>query len=153
MLTPVPPARLDARLAEIYRELGPLYRDVQRLVEQREATMGMSVGVRAVLDELASHAPGLPVPAVATQLGLSRQFVQRMVNDAADAGWVERIPNPNHRRSRVIRLTDAGTAAISTVREHERELMGQTGGDLTEADLEATLRVLRAMREAVHTLR
>ena len=145
------PERLGARLAGVYRQLGPLYRQVQRRVEADEPAMGMSVGVRAVLDELC-HAQQATVPTLAAGLGLSRQFVQRMVNDAFAAGWVERRGNPGHRRSALIVLTDEGRAAIDAVLAREHELMGRTPGGLTDADIDTTLRVLGAMRAALDAL-
>ncbi|MFC4610359.1 MarR family winged helix-turn-helix transcriptional regulator [Streptomyces maoxianensis] len=77
----------------------------------------------------------------------SRQFVQRMVNDAAARGGVETIPNPTHQRSSLIRLTDNGLAAITAVAAREQALLRQVGGDLTDADVAACARVLSGMLE------
>lgn len=145
------PERLGARLAEVYRQLGPLYRQVQRRVEEDEPIMGMTVGVRAVLDELCCVQPAT-VPTLAAGLGLSRQFVQRMVNEAIETGWVERSANPAHRRSVLMTLTAGGQGAIDAVLAREHELMGRTPGSLTEEDIDTTLRVLAAMRAAVEAL-
>ena len=147
----VEPARLGVRLAEVYRLLGPLYRQVQRRVEDDEPVMGMSVGVRAVLDELA-RVRSATVPTLAAGLGLSRQFVQRMINAAIGSGWVRRCANPAHRRSVLMTLTDDGRAAIEAVLAREHELMGRTPGALTDGDIDATLRVLAAMRAALDAL-
>ena len=152
MPTPaLPPERLGERLAEVYLVVGPLYRRVLRRVEQDQPVMGMSVGVRAVLDELRRTGPAT-VPEVARRQDLSRQFVQRMVNDALGQGWAEAIVNPAHRRSSLIRLTAAGTAAIDAVVSREHALMSRVGGDLTDADVDTTLRVLREMLAALGDL-
>lgn len=140
----LPPDQLAARLAEVYVEIGPLYRKVARIVERSQPVMGMSVGVRAVLEQL-SRLGERTVPQLARAQDLSRQFVQRMVNDAKEAGFVELAPNPAHRRSSLVRLTQAGRTAIDSVTERERELMSRVGGSLTGAELDATLRVLRHM--------
>nr|WP_308121967.1 MarR family transcriptional regulator [Streptomyces sp. TRM70350] len=100
--------------------MGPLYRRVQRKVEQGEAIEGLSVGVRPVPDLLHKHGP-MTVPQMGRAQAISRQFVQRMVNDAAARGLVESIPNPAHQRSSLIRLTP--------------------GGDLTDADVRTCVRV------------
>src|SRR5690625_6399370 len=84
----LPPDQLAARLAEVYVEIGPLYRKVARIVERSQPVMGMSVGVRAVLEQL-SRLGERTVPQLARAQDLSRQFVQRMVNDAKEAGFVE----------------------------------------------------------------
>jgi len=151
MTKPLTPAQLGPRLAEVYAVLGPLYRAVARQVELDEERMGMSVGVRAVLDEL-NRDSSLTVPAIARRLSLSRQFVQRMVNDALQAGWVTRHPNPTHQRSHLLALTPAGEAAIRAVLAREHALMGQVGGELTEQEVRTTIRVLGEMLRAVERL-
>lgn len=136
------------RLAEVYLVVGPLYRRVLRKVEQEVAADGLSVGVRAVLDLLDRAGP-MTVPQMGRAQSLSRQFVQRMVNDAVNAGQVELVDNPAHQRSRLVRLTDAGRAAITAVAAREHRLLREVGGDLTTADVDTCLRVLRRMLAAL----
>ncbi|MEU5087790.1 MarR family transcriptional regulator [Streptomyces sp. NPDC021356] len=142
---PVPPQDAPAeRLMEVFDLVGPLYRRVHRKVEQTAPIEGLSVGVRAVLDLLRAHGP-MTVPQMGRAQALSRQFVQRMVNDAARHGLVESVANPAHRRSLLIRLTAEGRAAISAVRARELALLRRVDGDLTTTDIDACLRVLGAM--------
>ena len=148
---PLAPDELAARLAEIYLLVGPLYRRVLRKVELGEEIEGVGAGVRAVLDMLRREGP-MTVPQMGRAQALSRQFVQRMVNDAAGRGLVEAVPNPAHRRSSLIRLTDEGRAVIEAVIERERGLLGQVGqagGGLTQADVDACVKVLSSMLAAV----
>jgi DNA-binding MarR family transcriptional regulator len=91
----------------------------------------------------------MTVPQLGRAQALSRQFVQRMVNDAASQGLVAVTPNPAHRRSSLIRLTDAGSAAISAVTAREHALLRQVGGDLTDAEITACVRVLSHMLEFI----
>lgn len=151
MSRPLDPDALAAHLAEVYLAIGPLYRKVARIVERDEPVMGMSTGVRAVLDQLRREGE-CTVPQMARAQDLSRQFVQRMVNDAKDAGFVELIANPSHRRSWLVRLTDTGRAAIEAVTRRELDLMRRVEGDLTGAELTATLRVLHHMQQALDEL-
>jgi DNA-binding MarR family transcriptional regulator len=91
----------------------------------------------------------MTVPQMGRTQALSRQFVQRMVNDAAAQDLVEIAPNPDHRRSSLIRLTDAGDAAITSVHAREHALLRQVGGELTAADLDGCVRVLTQMLAAI----
>ncbi|MFC9235737.1 MarR family winged helix-turn-helix transcriptional regulator [Streptomyces decoyicus] len=143
---PLEPDDLAARLTEVFDLVGPLYRRVQRKVEQAAPIEGLSVGVRAVLDLLRAHGP-MTVPQMGRAQALSRQFVQRMVNDAAARQLVETIPNPAHQRSSLIRLTDDGRAAITAVTVREHALLRQVDGDLTDAEVTACVRVLTRMLE------
>jgi DNA-binding MarR family transcriptional regulator len=141
---PLGPDELADRLTEVFALVGPLYRRVQRKVEQSEPYEGLSVGVRAVLDLLRGHGP-MTVPQMGRAQALSRQFVQRMVNQAAEHGLVESVPNPAHQRSPLIRLTDEGRARITATVDREQAVLREVGGDLTDAEMTACLRVLREM--------
>jgi len=145
---PLDPDALADRLAEVYLLVGPLYRRVLRAVEQNETVEGVSVGVRAVLDLLHRTGP-MTVPQMGRAQSLSRQFVQRMVNDAAAGGLVETVDNPAHRRSRLIRLTAAGRERIAAVAAREHGLLRQVPGDLTGPEVDACLRVLDRMLAAL----
>ncbi|GJF26280.1 MULTISPECIES: MarR family transcriptional regulator [Streptomyces] len=145
---PLPPDDLGHRLTEVYDLVGPLYRRAQRSVEQGLAHEGVSVGVRAVLTLLHRGGP-MTVPQMGRAQAISRQFVQRMVNDAAARGLVESIPNPAHRRSSLIRLTEAGRSAITDVLDREHAVLRAVGGGLTAADVTACLRVLGEMLHAL----
>lgn len=142
---PLSPDELPGRLMEVFALVGPLYRRVQRRIEL-DAAQGLSVGVRAVLDLLRENGP-MTVPQMGRAQSLSRQFVQRMVNDAAERKLVESIPNPAHQRSSLIRLTDGGHAAITAVTAREHAMLRQAGGDLTNTDVAACVRVLGRMLE------
>jgi DNA-binding MarR family transcriptional regulator len=129
------------RLSEVFDLVGPLYRRAQRKVEQDISTEGLSVGLRAVLAIL-HHREPMTVPQMGRAQALSRQFVQRMVNEAAARRFVESIPNPAHKRSSLIQLTDEGRAAITAVIDRERAMLSQAVGDLTDAEINTCIRVL-----------
>jgi DNA-binding MarR family transcriptional regulator len=59
-------------------------------------------------------------PDIARRLGVTRQAIQRVVDDLADDGQVQLIANPAHRRSSLVTLTKVGRrtlAAITAVAE------------------------------------
>lgn len=141
---PLPPDDLADHLVEVLGLVGLLYRRVLRKVEQTAPSQGLSVGVRAVLDLLREQGT-MTVPQMSRTQELSRQFVQRMVHDAAAGQWVETAANPAHRRSPLIRLTDEGLAAITAVTNREKQVLRRTGGDLTDAEIAACVKVLGQM--------
>lgn len=132
---------LADRLVEVFDLVGPLYRRAQRKVEQDAPLEGLSVGVRAVLNMLREHGP-MTVPQMGRAQALSRQFVQRMINDAAARGLVESVPNPAHKRSSLIRLTGEGRAAITAVIDRERSVLRQAGAGLADEEVTACIGVL-----------
>lgn len=132
------------KLAEVYLLVGPLYRRVLHEVEDAAPDNRVSAGVRAVLDQLRRHGP-MTVPEIGRSQSLSRQFVQRMVDEALVAGLVERSENPRHRRSKLIVPTTAGRAVIDAVVGREHERLRAVARDVDDADVDAALRVLATM--------
>ncbi|MFJ9348537.1 MarR family winged helix-turn-helix transcriptional regulator [Streptomyces sp. NPDC101237] len=141
---PLGPDELGERITEVYDLIGPLYRRAFRKIEQGEQIEGASVGVRSVLDLLRRFGP-MTVPQMGRIMALSRQFVQRTVNDATARGWAEAVPNPAHQRSSLIRLTDAGRTVITAVLAREHAVNRQVGGGLTDAEITACVRVLKEL--------
>src|SRR3546814_2333801 len=72
---------------------------------------GAAGGRRALLHQLEQQ-PGLTVPELARLRGVSRQYVQTVVNDLVSGGLVEAQPNPGHKRSPRLQATKAGTALL-----------------------------------------
>jgi DNA-binding MarR family transcriptional regulator len=141
---PLAPDVLGARLADVFAVLGPLYRTTLRAIERNESLVGVAIGVRAVLEQIAAAGPQ-PVPRIAEALVLSRQFVRRMVNSAVEQGFAELRPNPAHRRSSLVALTAAGADAIADVKARELAVLRDATGDLTAGDIDACLRVLNTL--------
>ena len=134
-------------LARVFDLLGPLYRQTVRNLEQAS---GVPVGVRAVLDLLRVR-ERLTVPRIADVLGLSRQFVQRCVNDAEAEGWVVLETNPAHQRSPLVVVTSAGRSVVEDLRADEARTLGAVAASLDGADVEACRRVLTRLLEVVRS--
>ncbi|TXS43317.1 MarR family transcriptional regulator [Streptomyces sp. uw30] len=141
---PLSPDELGHRISEVFDLIGALYRRGLRKLEQGEEVEGVSVGVRSVLVLLHRYGP-MTVPQMGRVMALTRQFVQRMVNDTVARGWAEATPNPAHQRSSLIRITAEGETVITAILAREHALNRQVGGDLTEAELQACARVLKQM--------
>jgi DNA-binding MarR family transcriptional regulator len=64
-----------------------------------------------------------------------------VVNDLLAAGLVETLPNPSHRRSPLIALTDDGARHYKLIRDREAELLARTAPAVSHADLAAAMRL------------
>ncbi len=125
-------------LATVFDLLGPLYRQTVRNLEQAST---VPVGVRAVLDLLRVR-ESLTVPRIADVLGLSRQFVQRCVNEAEEVGWVESRTNPAHQRSSLVVITESGRELVTGIRAGEAESLAPVAATMSRDDVAACVRVL-----------
>lgn len=136
------------RLYEVLEQVRPLVLNSARVVEASLKPLGLTVGMRAVLEVLAEHGPAT-VPAIGERLDLARQGVQRHVNDLIERDQVVSRANPGHRRSVLIALTDAGAETISHVSDDERRHLAEMAPDCTAEEIAAAVKVLRALNRDV----
>jgi DNA-binding MarR family transcriptional regulator len=61
------------------------------------------------------HTP-LSVAGIARAMGITRQSVQRIADLLVDQGLAEYVPNPAHRRAKLLQPTEDGRAAIGRIR-------------------------------------
>lgn len=69
----------------------------------------------------------LNVAAIARHMGLTRQSVQRSVNVMAAAGLLALEVNPDHKRSALVRMTDAGEIKAGSVRGRHQAWADEVG--------------------------
>lgn len=84
----------------------------------------------------------LPVSGIARDMGLTRQSVQRIADLLVDKGLAEYLPNPAHRRAKLLRPTDAGWAAISAIRASQHAFANRISAAIGERDLRHALKVM-----------
>jgi DNA-binding MarR family transcriptional regulator len=141
---------LSDLIVEIFRINGRLLAAGDRLV----ADLGLTSARWQVIGAIAIAGQPQTVPAVARTMGLTRQAVQRLINELMADGLVEARANPSHRRARLFSLTSSGESAFeaATARQApwaEALALGHSGPEIKSA--EATLRALRDRLEAQQT--
>lgn len=129
------------RLYDVLRRIRPVHELSARAVSDGLADTDLTVPMRAVLERLHDDGPQ-PVPAIARSLFVTRQGVQALVDEAKRLGYVETRPNPSHRRSHLIVLTEAGHTAYESVHAAELVRLDRLATDLDPDDVEACVRVL-----------
>lgn len=91
----------------------------------------------------------LTVPQMARLDSTSRQNIQTVVNRLEREGCVESAPNPAHRRSDLIRITDRGMASLDTVSRNKESYQDKVGAIISAENLSHASDVLRQIREAL----
>lgn len=84
----------------------------------------------------------LPVSGIARDMGLTRQSVQRIADLLVDRGLAEYLPNPAHRRAKLLRPTDQGWAAIGRLRASQHAFANRISAAVGEKDLRRALDVM-----------
>jgi MarR family transcriptional regulator for hemolysin len=85
---------------------------------------------------------------LAEQVGIEGPSLVRLLDQLCAAGLMRREADPDDRRAKIVALTDAGRALTERMEEDLRMLRARVLKGVSRADLEATLRVLNAFREA-----
>lgn len=130
---------------ETFRLNGRLLASGDRLV----AELGLTSARWQVLGAVAMAERPMPVPHIARQMGLSRQNVQRIVNDLEEAGYVSFAPNPHHKRAKLVVLTDKGRETYDAAHCIQVPWANGLGSAVSPEDIQIALRVLQSLRAAL----
>ncbi|MER6996670.1 MarR family transcriptional regulator [Streptomyces sp. NPDC000410] len=94
----------------------------------------------------------LPVAGIARQMGITRQSVQRIADLLADKGLAEYVPNPAHRRAKLLRPTEEGRAAVAKIDPGHADLATRLAAELGDEGFAETVRVLERLSAAMDAL-
>lgn len=130
----------DALYAVLQR-IRPVHELSAKVVGAALEGTDLTVPMRAVLERLHVDGPQT-VPTIARSLHVTRQGVQTLVDDARELGLVETRPNPSHRRSHLVALTEQGQHRYTCLHEAELERLAPLAQALQPHDVQACVRVL-----------
>ncbi|MFI6147207.1 MarR family winged helix-turn-helix transcriptional regulator [Streptomyces sp. NPDC051109] len=94
----------------------------------------------------------LPVAGIARAMGITRQSVQRIADLLAAKGLAEYVPNPAHRRAKLLRPTEEGRAAVARITPAHAVLANRLAQELGEAAFTETVEVLDRLTKALDAL-
>lgn len=103
---------------------------------------GLTAARWQVLGAIAYAQRPLTVPQIARRMGLTRQTVHTTVGHLLADGAVELVPNEDHQRSSLVRLTEAGQAKFSAIDQKQTGWVNRLAAGLDHSDLDAAARVL-----------
>lgn len=126
----------------------PLMQAAESCVEAGLAGTNLTVRMRAVLEILDKYGDQT-VPELAARLEIQRQYVQIMCNETLASGFIEQRPNPRHKRSPNMALTDQGRTLIEDILSKEMQIMEQMSEDLSEDDITTALNVVLAVVDSL----
>ena len=83
---------------------------------------------------------------IARRMGLRRQSVQRTVNALLLDGFVFLLTNPNHRRAKLVDLTEKGRSALEETFRRQSEWANALARGLSTDDLKRTGQLMAAIK-------
>jgi DNA-binding MarR family transcriptional regulator len=102
------PQRLSDPLFVMIGELLVANGRLKRIFAEATAETGLTQMAYQSFIVISDGAAPTTVPALGRRLGHPRQVMQRAVNELIAAGLIETLPNPQHKRIRLLRPTDHG---------------------------------------------
>ena len=119
--------------------------------DQLSMQFGLTGARWQVLGALQLENRPLTVAQIARRMGLQRQSVQRLVDIMVKQGLLTTLPNPEHKRARLIDFTAKGRKVrdqLIAVHDHWTEALLQ---EFSEDQLQQASRVLRKLVEKLDT--
>lgn len=86
----------------------------------------------------------LSVAQIGRRMGITRQNAQRLADALAEDGLVRYAPNPDHRRAKLVCMTDAGRKAFDQVMRRQTVWANRMGSKASSAELGTALKVIKA---------
>ena len=92
----------------------------------------------------------LTVSQIARRMGLSRQAVQRIVNDLRGLSMISLETNLDHKRAPLVSLSKEGAKILKSVDQAQIEWINQLSDGVSKNRVDDALEILKAIRSRSH---
>lgn len=130
-------------ILEIFRLNGQLLEAGDRLT----GPLGLTSARWQVLGAIETGGQPLTVAQIGRRMGLSRQAVQRIVNDLDSLGFVSLEDNPDHKRARLVALTPVCVEKMSKLDEIQARWARELAQGISETTLRRAAELMSEIRE------
>ena len=114
---------------------------------------GLSSAKWKVLGAISNAGQPLHVAQIGRNMGLTRQGVQRTVNELEHAGLVELLENPDHQRARLVQLTRRGKKVYDEVMADQIRWSNELAAGMSERTIQSAVGVLTKLSERLKNQR
>lgn len=121
-----------------------LFRAMAQKANENLGQHKLTTADRAVMEFLYPHEQ-LSVPEIASRYQVSRQHVQVTVNSLLNTGLLESRPNPRHKRSSLMKLSEKGGVLFAKILAKDKETVEALFAEIPHDDQQATLRTLTTL--------
>ncbi|WP_447968991.1 MarR family winged helix-turn-helix transcriptional regulator [Nitrospira sp. M1] len=128
-------------LFEVFRLYGRFLAEGDKLVQP----FGLTTARWKVVSVIALAKQPVTVPQIGRRIGLSRQNVQRLVDVLEEEGFVVCRENPDHKRAKLVALTEKGGRHHEAIVGKHIPWANQCVEGMNQDDLAQTLSVLKRL--------
>ena len=109
-------------------------------------TSNITAGRRGILRELYGAGPRT-IPQMSRARPVTRQLIQSLVTSLIKDGLAEHIPNPVHKRSHLVSLTEEGKKTVESMAVAELKAIGGLTFDATKEELAQAIKTMGSVRQ------
>ena len=129
-------------IAELMLEVAQCFFRIRAVGQRTGLITSWGGGAFGFMRSIAQLGP-LTVPQIAQMRPTSRQRMQRLADELAAEGLVEFVENPQHQRSKLVRLTRQGDARYRELEAQFLAIASTLGAALGEAEIRGATEVVR----------
>ena len=133
---------------ELFTQLASTARCSRTLLSRQLLSCGLYAGQDAVILALDDN-DGLPLSAIAEQLGVRAPTMTKTINRLAAQGFVEKRESSSDARLSQVYLTDAGRDAVSAVRKAIRRSRKQAVDKMSDKEVKVLNKLLRKVERNI----
>jgi DNA-binding MarR family transcriptional regulator len=133
-------------IEQLAYETVALFHRMKLVVQQLHGGGEMAAGKRGILKGIEIRGPQT-IPQMARARPVSRQHIRAVVEPLVAEGLVEYADNPDHKRSKIVRMTPAGLARLEEINRREKKFFARLGAEFDPQKLAEAAETLRALRE------
>jgi DNA-binding MarR family transcriptional regulator len=134
---------LEAQLAFLWRRVRRLSIDLARQVDE-----GLEAAAYGLLGLLADGGD-VRAADLADRLGLDKSTVSRQVTQMESLGLIQRVPDPQDGRARLIHITDEGRSRVRQLRAARGRWFGEALEHWPAADVDTLAVLLKRLNESL----
>jgi len=136
---------LHEELEVLFEESAALANRLKKNARLLHRNDNLSASGRGLLQTLHLHG-SMTVPQLAAARSTSRQNIQVLVDRLAEARFIETVTNPDHKRSVLVGLTEAGRGILASANEREATLLENLLPQTASTQLREATELLRKLR-------
>ncbi len=115
------------------------------------AAEGLTGSQNTVLTAVAEAVRPPTVPQIGRSLGHTRQAIQQIADSLVAQGLIEAVDNPDHKRAKLLRLTERGHEVHAAVERRSRAWQVRIAEGIDPAELAAAASTLRLLRNRLES--
>ncbi|WP_405862368.1 MarR family winged helix-turn-helix transcriptional regulator [Streptomyces sp. NBC_00090] len=105
-------------------------------------------GGSAIVLALLHHHGDMRIGRVSELMAVDMSVSSRHVAHTVDRGWVERLPDPADKRSRILHLTAAGESMLAVLDRRLTDMLARTLVEWSDEDVELLTDLLARLRDS-----